>query len=127
MLRLVSALFLMLHGAIHLGYATPDPDDPRYPFSPDRAWIGAALRLDRATTRAFLVSVAGVTVAAYAVSAVGVLLGATWWQPFAIAGSIASLAALLLAFHPWLALGVAIDVAIIVSVASTHWPAGLFR
>ncbi len=49
------------------------------------------------------------------------LVGAGWWPLLAVAGSIASLVVLVLGFHPWLALGVAIDLAIIAAVAA-QWP-----
>jgi len=44
-----------------------------------------------------------------------------------VVGSVASLALLVLNSHPWLVLGVAIDIAIVWSVLSAHVPATLFE
>jgi hypothetical protein len=44
----------------------------------------------------------------------------------AVVGSAVSLVLMLLFFHPWLAIGVAIDVAIVASIWSWHAPASLF-
>ena len=50
----------------------------------------------------------------------------TWAWPTGVAiGSIASLALLVVFFHPWLIVGVAIDVALLWAVALVRWAPGL--
>ena len=125
MLELATGAFLILHGLVHLGYATPKPEDPKYPFVPERAWFVAAARLEAPTARALFLTVASLTILAFAAAGIGVFMGAGWWPAFAVAGSVSSLVVLVLGFHPWLVLGVAIDLAILAAVAA-GWPAALF-
>ncbi|MGZ8606961.1 MAG: hypothetical protein ACXWXQ_07945 [Actinomycetota bacterium] len=125
MLELATSAFLILHGLVHLGYATPKVDDERFPFVPERAWFTSAAHLTVHSSRALFASIAVMTVVVYSVAGVGVLLGAGWWQPFAVAGSFGSLAVLILGFHPWLVFGVAINAAIIAAVVA-RWPVVLF-
>ena len=126
MLELAAAAFLVLHGVIHLAYATPKREDPRYPFVPERTWFATAVHLPPAPARAAFATLAAATTAAYVLAAVGLVIDASWWGPAAVAGSALSLIELVLGFHVWLVLGVAIDVAIVYTVVSAHWPASLF-
>ena len=49
------------------------------------------------------------------------LLGQAAFVPGVVAGSIASLALLVLFFHPWLTLGVAIDLVLLWAVLVARW------
>ena len=77
--------------------------------------------LDAGAAKGLFNSLAALVVLALTLAGIGVLVGAGWWPLLAVAGSIASLVVLVLGFHPWLALGVAIDLAIIAAVAA-QWP-----
>lgn len=127
MLRLAAGAFLICHGLVHLLYVTPKPEDPKFPFVPERTWFATAAHLGVTAAKALFVSLAVAVVLAFAISGVALFVNASWWQPMALVGSAISLAVLLLGFHPWLAFGVAIDVAILASVFSAHWPAALFE
>jgi hypothetical protein len=123
--ELATGALLILHGFVHLSYATPRVDDERYPFVPERTWFASATHLEVAVARSVFVSLAGLVVLAYGVAGIGLIAGAGWWGSWALAGSVASLVTLVLGFHPWLVLGVAIDAAIVAGVLA-EWPAGLF-
>jgi hypothetical protein len=125
MFQLATGALLIAHGLIHLSYATPKVDDERFPFVPERTWFVSATHLEVAAARGVFVALAALTVLAYAVAGIGLVAGAAWWGPWALAGSVASLMTLVLGFHPWLILGVAIDVAIIAGVLA-GWPVALF-
>jgi len=125
MLELATGVLLIMHGLVHLSYATPKVDDERFPFVAERTWFASTTHLEVAAARGVFVALAALTVLAYAVAGVGLIADAAWWGPWALAGSVASLSTLVLGFHPWLVFGVAIDVAIIAGVLA-EWPAGLF-
>jgi hypothetical protein len=125
MVELATGAFLILHGLVHVGYLTPAPEDPRYPFVPERAWFVGAIHLEPTAARALFVAVASLAVLALTLAGIGVFVSTGWWPAFAVAGSVASLVVLVLGFHPWLVLGVAIDLAILAAVAA-GWPAALF-
>jgi hypothetical protein len=129
MVRIVAGLFLIAHGLIHLSYVTPKPKDAAasYPFVPEERWFAHALGLSPSAARAIAGTLAIVCVLLYAVAGIALLADAGIWEGAAVAGSAISLVLMLLFFHPWLLLGIAIDVAIIGSVLSWHVPAALFE
>jgi hypothetical protein len=125
--RLFLAGLLLAHGAIHAGYLSrrppPTPEAPPWPFDLDRSWLftrlGAEPRVVRAIGRALVVA----TIGAYALAAlatVGVLPGSAWGATV-VAGSLASLALLLLFFHRWLVAGIAIDLVLLWVALVAGW------
>jgi hypothetical protein len=122
---LVIAVLLVAHGLVHALYLVPAP--PARPGAP--AWP-FDLRTSRVLTHigaGGAQAVGGllvlVIVAAYAVAAV-TLLGvgpAAWFPGAVVAGSVASLVLLAIAFHPWLVLGIAIDLVLIGAVVLGGW------
>jgi len=120
--RVLLGIFLFVHGLIHLGWATPRPADPAYPFvttssrllpflpAPMLSPLGRALAV--LTALAF-------TVAALGVIGVPGLSGI--WGVAAIVGSVLSLVACAVFWHPWLVAGPLLDIAIIVAVTQ-GWP-----
>jgi hypothetical protein len=121
MFELATGAFLILHGLVHLSYLAPKVDDPHYPFVPERSWVATAAHLEVGTARSVFSALAVATAIAYAAAGVGLVLDAGWWPALAVAGSIGSLTVLLLGFHPWLVLGVAIDVGVIALALSGGW------
>lgn len=125
---MIAALFLIAHGLVHLLYLAPRPkDDPNYPFVPEERWLPQALGLSPSAAKAVAGALAVVCALAFVVSGIALLANVSLWQGAAVAGSGASLALMLLFLHPWLALGIAIDVLILGSVLSWHVPASLFE
>lgn len=121
MIRSGLAVFLVLHALIHSSYVLREPPDPAYPFRLDRGVL-AALGA-RGAAFPLAVSLATISILAYLFSVLalaGWLVPVDWWRPLALLGSFASLALLLIAFHPWLLAGVAIDVALILAIV-TDW------
>lgn len=124
MSRILVGLFFAAHGLIHLGYLTPAPPDPKYPFSLERSWLFTSLGVDPQAARTFGVALAVLVVIGYALaalSAAGLIVPHTWWQVLAIGSSAGSLLLLALFWHTWLVLGVLIDVALLVALLVFHW------
>ena len=126
-LRLVIAGFLMAHALVHAGFVSrrppPTPGAPTWPFELGYSWLLSRLGVDPGVLRAMGAALFVLTVVGYGVAslaALGVLDGALWLGGIAT-GTIASLALLLLFFHPWLVLGVAIDVAVAWIVLRSGW------
>jgi hypothetical protein len=120
------AAFLVAHGAVHACYLAepPEPDDAvaSWPFTIDHSWVlsGLGVRPERvaAVGRALTV----VVLATFAVAAVSVLVGTSWWEAAAVVAASVSLVQMLAWFHPWLSLGVLIDVLLIVGVTGSWAP-----
>lgn len=135
MLKFVLGAFLVAHGLIHWSLATvptPKPGELNTPFWPswwrndsNSAWLVTAMGLDRAAVRAFgallwMAATAGFVAAGLGVMGVPVLHD--WWRPLAVASVVASLPLFVLFWHPWLVVGAALDVAIMVLLLWVHWP-----
>ena len=102
----LAGLFLIAHGLIHVAIWMPEPKADA-PFDPGRSWLfGEARGIARA--------LAAVTAALFGAAGILVMLGAGSAAGLAVVGAMASLALVLLTFHPWLLGAVAIDVAIAV-------------
>ncbi|HEU4480924.1 MAG TPA: hypothetical protein VFS18_03490 [Actinomycetota bacterium] len=124
--ELVVAIFLIAHGAIHPAiYVTPpDPVKPP-PFDASHSWALSATDVEEQTAHTLSVGAAWLTAASLSASGIALLLGVSGWSALAISGAITGIILKGLFFHPWLSLGIMIDVAILVAVAS-EWPASLF-
>ena len=110
-------LFLLAHGLIHVAiYAPPTAADA--PFDPGHAWLAGSLR----RVRPVLLTIAYAYAAALTVAGVGLFAHQDWWQPAAIVGAALSLLLLVLFFNPWITVGVAINVALILVLVQTDWP-----
>lgn len=112
---IVIGLFLIAHGLVHVAmYAPPAASDA--PFDPAGSW------LFRRRLRPLALTLATITAVILVVAGIGLLAHQEWWQAATVVGASASLVVLVLFFHPWLSLGVAINVAMIWLLAQTEWP-----
>lgn len=125
--RALFAAFLLAHAAIHAGFLAPRPPatagGPPWPFELLRSWMLTPLGLQPEQTRLVGIALVAATIAAFAI-ATGVtagLLPADLWAPASAAGAIASVVLLLLFFHPWLIVGVLIDVGLLWAVLVAEW------
>jgi hypothetical protein len=125
--RLVLGAFLLAHGAIHLGFVSPRPpataDGPAWPFDLGRSWILGHLGLDGELARVLGMALIAVTIGGFALAAlvaIGIAPAGIWPAAVAI-GAVGSVAVLALFFHPWLVLGLAIDVALLWAVLVASW------
>ncbi|MFL5679896.1 MAG: hypothetical protein ACJ77B_04785 [Chloroflexota bacterium] len=125
--RLAFAAFLVAHGLIHVSFVAPRPPatagGPEWPFDLGRSWVLSPLGADPSVCRLLGIALLACTVAAFALAAlatIGVAPTAVW-APAVIAGAVASVALLGVFFHPWLALGVVIDVALLWAALVNRW------
>jgi hypothetical protein len=118
-IRALVAGFLLAHAAIHLAFIAPAPpataDGPAWPFTTNDSWLLGQIGLGPAGTRVLAGALVAVTLVALGIAALAGLgvVPAGLWVPALTAGSVASLGLLAAFFHPWLGLGVAIDVGLL--------------
>lgn len=122
MTRVLFGVFLLLHAMIHLGWTSPKPDDPKYPFITTQSRLLPSLSAQ--TLGPLATALVVLIVVAYGAAALG-LFGVPFlsgiWGAAAIAGSVVSLIACAVFWHPWFVAGPVIDVAIIAAVI-LGWP-----
>jgi hypothetical protein len=125
--RFLLAAFLLGHAAIHTGFLSPRPpatvSGPPWPFALDSSWALTAVGIDAPVTRLLGMALVVTTLGGFVLAAVAGLgvLPASVWPGAAAVGAIASMALLLLFFHPWLILGLAIDVVLLWAVLVARW------
>jgi hypothetical protein len=118
-------VFLVLHGLLHLGIWVPSPrrDGPEPPFVPDRSALLTAAAVPTAAAHRLSVLLAVVAAGAYVTAGLAVAFDTAWAVPLAVAAAVTGLALKLVFFHPWLILGVLLDLAVLIA-AATGWPVG---
>lgn len=122
--RFLIIAFLLAHAAIHTSFVTPAPPatagGPTWPFDLTRSWLLSPVGVDGSVLRVVGLAMLAAVITGYALA----LLASTISLPgdlFAIGiavGSVASLGLLVLFFHPWLVLGVLIDIGLLWAVAA---------
>ena len=127
------AIFLLAHGLIHASFISPRPPatagGPEWPFELSRSWLLSPLGLDGDLSRVLGLVLLVVTVVTFSIAAASAagLAGQTLFAPAVGAGAVASLALLVLFFHPWLVLGIAIDAVLLWAAFVARWtPQGGF-
>ncbi len=126
-IRLGLAALIAGHGLIHLGFVSPrpapSPGAPPWPFDAERSWLLGAVGLDAGVARALAWVLVATLVAGYVVAALAAIpvLPASLFAPATVVGSVASLLLLLVFFHPWLVIGVAIDAVLLWAVVGAGW------
>ncbi len=127
-MKIVLALFLAAHGLLHASYLSPAPPrtagGPEWPFELTRSWLVTGLQLDPAAVRLLGAGLVSLTVALMLLAGLataGWVVPQAWWPGLTVAAAAASLATLLLFFHPWLAIGIAIDLVLLWAVIGAGW------
>jgi hypothetical protein len=125
--RLAIAGFLLAHGAIHAGFLSkgppPKPGAPPWPFDLERSWLRTRLGVSPGTVRVLGLALVAATIGGFALAALatlGVLPAGAWGAAVAV-GSLASLALLVVGFHRWLFIGIAIDLVLLWVALVAAW------
>ena len=127
LVRLLVAGFLLAHAAIHAGFVSKrppaKPGAPPWPFDLGRSWLLARLGVPAGAVRVLGLALVVATIGGYTLAALATLgiLPAGAWGTTVTVGSIASLALLLVGFHPWLMAGVAIDIVLLWVALVAAW------
>jgi hypothetical protein len=119
--------FLAGHGLVHLVVWLPRPDpDAEHspPFEPDHSALLTVATVPRSAVHRVAVALAVAAATAYIVVAVAVAVGAPWVAGLALLAAGLGLGLKVLFFHPWLSLGVLLDVGVL-TAALLEWPIAL--
>jgi hypothetical protein len=130
LIRLALAGFLLAHAVIHVAFLAPAPpataDGPTWPFTMSDSWLFTRLGVAPEAARLVGMGLVATTIAGFAMAAlcaIGFLPAAIWLPAIAI-GAASSMSLLIAFFHPWLVLGVGIDLVLIwVSLVAGWTPA----
>lgn len=126
MTRLVVAAFLVAHGLVHAAiYAAPKPAPAKAPFDPSRSWALAAVHVAPGTTREASVRLAWITAGLLSFAGAALLADAALWATVAAGAAGVGLLLKVTWFHPWLTVGVLLDVGIVWATVS-RWPPSLY-
>ena len=131
MLRTILGIFLIGHGIAHGGLASaPDPSEsdstPGAFFTQKgRSRLFQYLDLDPVLVQRIGIGLAGISIVGFILTGMGVL-GVPGldmiWQGLALISAVASLILLILFWHPWIILGVVIDIGLILLAVLNSWP-----
>lgn len=103
MLRTALGMLLVAHGAVTAAIWLA-PLAPDAPFNPNHSWL-------LGDSRTFAAPISGLMATGLAITGVALLSHQTWWTGAAIGFGTTAAAFMLLYFHPWLLLGIAINAA----------------
>lgn len=124
------AAFLLGHGLVHFMFAVPAPAAPasgggmEYPFDVTRSWLVTSHVADVALLRVLVIGLVAITVVGYGLTAlatVGIGVPQAAWPALLIASTAASAVLMLIGLAPALALGIAIDAALLILAFSAVW------
>jgi hypothetical protein len=124
MWKVALAVFLVMHGLIHLGYVSPVPADPKYPFNLSKSWLINGVGLAEPSVRLLGITLSIIAVLGFglsALAALGIVIPQGWWLPLITISALASLLLLVLFWHPWLLIGILIDAVLIAAALWLRW------
>lgn len=131
MSEIIIAVFLIAHGLVHSLLAiAPDPGDPAakagaFFTSANRSWLLHQLNLDGTTVQWIGIILVGLSTTGFVLAGAGILglSGlAALWRPLVVISAAISLLLLGLFWHPWLPVGVLINVGVLASLLLFNWP-----
>lgn len=111
---LLFGAFLIAHGLVHAAIysISPDPDKPA-PFDPRRSRVLAAAHVDLERSATVSVAMSWVVALLYVGAGIAFLADSSAWLSLAVSAAALGLVLKGLFFHPWLVIGVLVDVAIL--------------
>lgn len=131
MLKTALAIFIIAHGLVHsiLGVA-PDPADPNakpgaFFTSVDRSWLLPQLGLSASAVQWIGIALVVLSTLGFVLTGLGVFGVAglsVVWRTVAIISAGISLVLLITFWHPWLPVGVLIDIGTLVALIVLKWP-----
>jgi hypothetical protein len=112
--------FLVGHALVHASYLSPAPpqtaEGPEWPFEMAHSWLITGAGFDPALVRPLGTAMVLATITLFiaaGLSTIGWLVPQEWWSGLVVAGAVMSALTLVMFFHPWIVLGLAIDAALL--------------
>jgi hypothetical protein len=111
------APFLVVHGAIHIGYIC----GPAWPFAAADSWLVMLFGVDPGTLRAIGIALALAAFLGYLIAAVSAGFAPSIWPVVLPVAAVASATLLLLFATPWTLPGLAIDAVLLFATFARGW------
>jgi hypothetical protein len=132
MLQFIYAVFIILHGLVHLWYVTLA--QRWVPFESDMGWTGTSWLFSNmigdGATRMLVTIVYALTTLGFIVAGIGVFANTGWWRIFVASTAIVSSIGILLFWDGSInmivqkgLLGLLINIALLVGLWILNWPA----
>lgn len=131
MLKLALAVLFIAHGLVHAGLAAaPNPVDPdakagAFFTAVERSWLLPRLGLKRSAIQWAGILLVALSTLGFIIAGLGILgvAGlAAIWRSVAIVSACVSLLLLVLFWHPWLPVGVLMNVGTLIALIWLNWP-----
>ncbi|MCP4415027.1 MAG: hypothetical protein GY805_00295 [Chloroflexi bacterium] len=125
MFKMTLAIFLIAHGLVHAGLAAaPNPADPNakpgaFFTAVERSWLLPRLGMGITAVHWIGIILVALSTLGFVLAGLGIFgvagLSAIW-RTIAIISAISSLLLLILFWHPWLPIGVLIDIVVLIAL-----------
>lgn len=131
MFKIALGLFIITHGLVHAILAiAPNPADANakpgaFFTAAERSWLLPQLGLNASTIQWIGIILVVLSTLGFVLAGLGVFGVAglsTIWRTLAVISACISLVLLIVFWHPWLPVGVLIDIAILVALLWAKWP-----
>ena len=119
-MKIFFGILLIAHGLVHAGLAAaPNPADPdaqplAFFTTIERSWLFSRVGMTPNSVKWIGFSLVGLATLGFILAGIGILSSGglnTIWRPCAAFSSIVSLVLLILFWHPWLPVGILINLA----------------
>lgn len=131
MLKILFTVFLIAHGLVHaILAAAPIPNDPdskpgAFFTASDRSWLLPQVGMNASTVQWIGIILVALSTLGFVLAGLGVfgVPGLTTvWRTVAVVSACISLLLLIAFWHPWLVVGVLIDIGILIALLWVKWP-----
>jgi hypothetical protein len=130
-MRIALGIFIIAHGLVHSILAiAPNPADPDakvglFFTSVNRSWMLPRLGLNPGVIQAIGIILVALSTLGFLLAGLGILgVGglSVIWRTVAVVSSIISSLLLIIFWHPWLPVGLVIDILTVVGLLVIKWP-----
>jgi len=130
-MKILLGVLLIAHGLVHAGLAAaPNPADPdaqplAFFATVERSWLFSRVGMTHNSVKRIGLTLVGLATLGFILAGIGILSSGglnTIWRPCAAFSSAISLLLLVLFWHPWLPVGILIDLAALTIIIWNKFP-----
>ena len=132
-MKMFFGILLIAHGLVHASLAAapnpavPDAKPLAFFTTPERSWLFSRINLNPALVKWIGLILVGLATLGFILAGIGILTSGglySIWRPCTAFSSIVSLLLLILFWHPWLPVGILIDLAALAVIIWNKFPEG---